>query len=216
MTNERRPTICLDFDGVVHHYRNGWSGVDVIDDGPTPGAKQAVDVLVDLGYDVKVYSARCSEPEGVEAIRDFLDEHEINAEVVASKPPSVLYVDDRGHRFEGSWEDVIEAAARGPEGLEPWNRLPPRGDPDYSQVKVLTVPGLEVQVHPEDVVVVIVSEEMRDCIASLEDDQDRVANGILETDAERSDPDRERDLAVALGRSLELTPKSLHRNDLND
>lgn len=122
---KRKPTICLDFDGVIHHYRGGWpeSGDPAdIEDTPTPGAKEAVDRLLSLGYDVKVHSARCSNDNAVIAIGAYLDKHKINAEVVKDKPPSVLYVDDRGFRFTGDWEALIAMVALGPGFIEPWNR----------------------------------------------------------------------------------------------
>ena len=37
-----RRTVCLDFDGVLHSYRSGWCGADVIPDPPIHGTREAV------------------------------------------------------------------------------------------------------------------------------------------------------------------------------
>src|SRR4029453_11377940 len=39
---ERRRTVCLAFDGVLHSYRSGWCGIEVIPDPPIHGTKEAV------------------------------------------------------------------------------------------------------------------------------------------------------------------------------
>ncbi len=122
MTKKNRLTICLDFDGVVHHYRNGWPGDPrVIDDEPTPGVVEAVDAMLGMGYEVKVHSARCHDSNAVAAIGSYLRKHDIRAEVVKTKPPSALYVDDRGFRFRGDWAPLLRFV-RDPENLTPWNK----------------------------------------------------------------------------------------------
>ena len=37
-----KPTLCVDFDGVIHSYISGWKGADVIPDPPVPGAIEAL------------------------------------------------------------------------------------------------------------------------------------------------------------------------------
>ena len=41
ITRPRR-TICIDFDGVLHSYRSGWCGTEIIPDPPIHGTKEAV------------------------------------------------------------------------------------------------------------------------------------------------------------------------------
>jgi len=135
-----RKTICLDFDGVVHLYRSGWQGsVTAITDPPTLGVRDAVDKLLGKGFDVKVYSTRCAEPQGYLAVQNWLRRHEIRADVARSKPPAVLYVDDRGYRFDGDWDALLAFVDR-PENLDPWQVRDLT--PEVPTLNVLQRPGL--------------------------------------------------------------------------
>jgi hypothetical protein len=119
-----RRTIALDFDGVVHSYTSRWQAAEVIPDPPTEGAAQAIGSLRDAGFWVVIFSTRCATYEGRQAIHAWLNEHRISVDdVVDQKPMSVLLVDDRGFRFEGKWQAVVDFALD--EGsLAPWNKLP--------------------------------------------------------------------------------------------
>lgn len=119
--------ISLDFDGVLHAYTSGWLG-DVPTDGPVPGALEAVQALQELGYVVAVHTCRALTHTGLEATRAWLVAHGFPPlEVSAVKPHAVLYVDDRAHRFTGSWEDVLALAAQegGPGTWVPRAERPP-------------------------------------------------------------------------------------------
>lgn len=102
-----RRTICLDFDGVLHSYRSGWCGAEIIPDPPIHGTKQAVERLR-TQFRVVVHSARSHSEEGRRAIQAWLEKHGIVVdEVCEHKPPAYLYVDDRAVRFQGNWDDVM-------------------------------------------------------------------------------------------------------------
>jgi hypothetical protein len=102
-------TICLDFDGVLHSYVSGWQGETNIPDPPIHGTDRAIERLRSR-YRVVVHSARCHSPEGREAVEKWLEQHGIEVdEVCEHKPPAKLYVDDRGLRFDGNWDDVMVA-----------------------------------------------------------------------------------------------------------
>lgn len=101
-----RRTICLDFDGVLHSYRSGWCGAEIIPDPPIHGTREAVERLREL-YRIVVFSARCHTEEGRQAVTSWLQKHGIVVdEVCEHKPPAMVYVDDRAVRFRGNWEDV--------------------------------------------------------------------------------------------------------------
>ena len=102
-----RRTVCLDFDGVLHSYRSGWRGEEIIPDPPIHGTRDAVARLRQM-YRVVVHSARCRTPEGRKAVEAWLCKHEIQVdEVCEHKPPALVYVDDRAIAFRGDWDMVI-------------------------------------------------------------------------------------------------------------
>lgn len=117
-----KPAICLDFDGVLHWYRpercvRKYSDDD-IQDAPVPGAREAVEELRKT-YRVVVYSSRCRSLAGRRAIQFWLHEYGIETDgVVDSKPQAVMYVDDRGIRFDGDWAETLREIA----GFSNWLR----------------------------------------------------------------------------------------------
>lgn len=109
---ERRRTVCLDFDGVLHSYRSGWCGIEVIPDPPIHGTKEAV-ARLRKSYRIAVYSSRCCKPEGRDAIAAWLAKHGIEVdEICEHKPPALVYIDDRAICFRGDWDQVIVDVSR--------------------------------------------------------------------------------------------------------
>jgi len=102
-------TICLDFDGVVHSYVSGWKGASIVPDPPVPTTKRSIELLR-MDYEVKIYSSRCGQEGGKEAIVRWLSKYNIVVdEVCDHKPPAIVYVDDRGLQFNGDWMQTIDA-----------------------------------------------------------------------------------------------------------
>jgi hypothetical protein len=105
----RRPTVCLDFDGVIHAYTSEWAGETTIPDPPTHGAARAIERMRER-YRVVVHSPRCRSEEGRRAIEHWLQKHGIAVdEICEHKPPAMVYVDDRAVNFAGDWESAIAA-----------------------------------------------------------------------------------------------------------
>lgn len=123
-----RPTISIDFDGVLHAYTSGWKGATTIPDGPTPGA---IEWLCDLvhplrgsgGVKVVVCSARARTPWGWWAVKRWIRHHVFEhmgsdmttaddicgeVSVTGRKPAAIVYVDDRAWRFDGEHFPSIE------------------------------------------------------------------------------------------------------------
>lgn len=124
-----KKTIILDFDGVLHSYE-AWKGI-VPTDPPTEGAREAVAKLREQ-FRVVVLSTRCTEPEGVQGIKDWLAERDIEVDaVVTEKQKAVLMVDDRGYRFDGDWDKLLDFVKDGT-APEPWNRSEEEGQEFYS------------------------------------------------------------------------------------
>lgn len=100
--------LCFDFDGVIHSYTSGWKGIDIIPDPPTPGIKEAINKLREH-YTIIVFSSRCAAADGIFAINNWLDKHNIIVDdVVAHKPPAWLTIDDRCYCFKGDIDDMLD------------------------------------------------------------------------------------------------------------
>ena len=121
--DKTRKNVAVDFDGVIHEYLTPWQAPDIIPDKPVDGVIDWLNA-VDEHYNIVVYSTRAAALEGRLAIAAYLAEHGFDIEleqVVPYKPMAVIYLDDRGWRFEGpgsfpTVEQINQA--------RPWNRLP--------------------------------------------------------------------------------------------
>lgn len=118
-------TICFDFDGVLHSYRRGWTGLNP-EDPPVPGAQEAVRKITEMGYDVVVHSARARDAEGVAATRAWLESHKFpKMRISSTKPGADLYIDDRGFRFVGDWDRVF-GFLQDSTNFTPWMKKKPQ------------------------------------------------------------------------------------------
>lgn len=110
VTHGRGKTLCIDFDGVIHDYRDGWQD-GVIYGGVLPDAMFWLDKLNKAGYDLVILSTRANHPEQAEAMRTVIDLWQEEAGVVfkyritGTKVPALAYIDDRAIRFT-SWNDI--------------------------------------------------------------------------------------------------------------
>lgn len=140
MSGREKPTICLDFDGVVHAYRKGWQGGEIYDDvteGFFEWASKA-----QTAFKLVIHSSRFAGEEGpaqlAAAMAWLRAQHAtwlrgvLQADPLADlgvalpaiqfsaeKPPAWLSIDDRCVRFDGDWG--AEALGRGKMlGYRPW------------------------------------------------------------------------------------------------
>ena len=116
--------LCVDFDGVIHSYESGWKGVDVIPDGPVPGAFAWLEQMVfHKDYDVAIYSSRSKSRDGIEAMKKWLADHMLAPDVIreisfpTQKPPAYLTIDDRAICFRGTFPSVTEM-----NNFKAWNK----------------------------------------------------------------------------------------------
>lgn len=102
--------VAIDFDGVLNTYSSGWKGPAYTDD-PVPGAASAITRLWEDGFRIIIYSTRANTPEGVQAIRDFIDNKlgldGSRVEITDRKPIAESYIDDRAIRFSGDWPKTL-------------------------------------------------------------------------------------------------------------
>ena len=121
MEQQRKDLISVDFDGVIHSYKRGWTG-EIPEDPPVPGALEFIKSIIDMGYDVVIHSARAQEPKGLKGIEKWLSQHGFpDLKVTAEKPHAEAYVDDRGIRFNGDFNKVLDFI-KDEHSLKPWNK----------------------------------------------------------------------------------------------
>lgn len=102
------PTVAIDFDGTLAQYENGFQHPPM--EPPTDGARVALMILKQRGYDIVIFSVRATEPAGVRAIRAWLERYDMAKYVTGItgiKPKAVAYIDDRAVPFRGNWLDCI-------------------------------------------------------------------------------------------------------------
>jgi hypothetical protein len=122
---DTRPTICVDFDGVIHSYTSGWQGIDVIPDDPVPGAIEWLRGILDVPKygrkpDVRVviYSSRSRTWKGRRAMLRWFSKYlepEYVIPMPTKKPAAFLTIDDRAICFKGSFPSVEEMLS-----FKPW------------------------------------------------------------------------------------------------
>ena len=128
-----KPTICVDFDGVIHSYERGWQN-GVIYGTVVPGFFEWVE-RVRFQFKLVIYSSRSKTDEGVAAMGLWLHEKRnewikaggerhptepLEIEFAHEKPAAWLTIDDRAICFRGDWGD----SALSPEAMrsfKPWN-----------------------------------------------------------------------------------------------
>jgi hypothetical protein len=132
------PTLCLDFDGVIHSYTSGWKGAAVIPDPPVSGAIDAIQRYREK-FRVCIHSSRFNRENGdpitnMFAVRKWLVQHGIGAWsvsiegsdedveehpicLVSTKPPALVTIDDRAITFTGTFPDVQTLL-----DFKPWNK----------------------------------------------------------------------------------------------
>lgn len=131
------PTICVDFDGVIHSYTSGWQGVSVISDPPVPGAIEWLekhlpvpDAICSMappheGPIVQIYSSRSKSWRGRRAMKKYLIENGLHPAYIydgvlkfpKKKPAAFLTIDDRAICFDGTFPTADEMLA-----FKPWNK----------------------------------------------------------------------------------------------
>jgi len=106
--------IFLDFDGVIHSFSKGFQSDGSLE-APTEGALDFVRWCVDNGHEVVIFTSRAAEwgkdrdcVKSVLKVRGWLIENGFpdRLRITGSKEPAELYVDDRGYRFNGSFDEL--------------------------------------------------------------------------------------------------------------
>ena len=97
-------TLAIDFDGVIHSYKQEWTG-QTPEDPPMEGVEEGLEILKKNGWNLVILSTRYEDE-----IWDWLEKYDLQHyfdDVTNEKIPAKLYIDDRGYHFE-NWKDTIE------------------------------------------------------------------------------------------------------------
>lgn len=107
MDSDRRYTLAIDFDGVIHSYEKLWHD-GTIYGTVTQGAWYTLTELYKK-YDIVIHTCR-----DVEQVREWLEKngYPIPLSVTNIKPRAVAYIDDRGIRFT-DWPLLMRLANAG-------------------------------------------------------------------------------------------------------
>jgi len=142
--SEKKPILCLDFDGVIHGYESGWQGPKVANDPPVPGAMRAILDYMD-DFTVAIYSSRSGQVGGIRCMQEYVCKHMRGEypetvpekdvrnvvfkliEWPTSKPPARLTIDDRAMQFDGTFPPIEDIR-----NFQPWNKTgnPPNAGSD--------------------------------------------------------------------------------------
>lgn len=130
-----RPTLCIDYDGVIHDYTKGWQDGSIYGN-IVPGFIAWVAETHAKGFDIVIYSSRSKAPGGIEAMRAWL-ERQLAGRLMPTeaahwmsllsfaheKPAAWLTIDDRAIRFDGDWT-APELQPDALRAFRPWNSRP--------------------------------------------------------------------------------------------
>jgi hypothetical protein len=130
-----KPTICIDFDGVIHSYEKGWCNGNIYGT-VTPGFFEWASVMR-KHFLLVIYSSRSKDVDMKAAMWHWLKNqwgqwahgsgrpfnHEVDVsyadfEFASEKPPAFMTIDDRAICFDGDWSKIT------PESIfnfKPWN-----------------------------------------------------------------------------------------------
>jgi hypothetical protein len=129
-----KPTLCVDFDGVIHSYTSAWIDEKTITDPPVPGALRWLWEATKL-FKVVIYSSRSKTEAGRKAMSEWLGMWSVDEKLgiphdwdnaplagidfAHEKPSAFLTIDDRAIQFNGDWSSLDPEKLR---LFKPWNK----------------------------------------------------------------------------------------------
>lgn len=112
--SEFKPTLCIDFDGVIHSYEHGWQDGSIYGH-VVPGFFEWAERAQET-FKLVIYSSRSKTEGGTVEMAHWLyieranwiadsgrHHNEIEIEFAHEKPAAWMTIDDRCIRFDGDW-----------------------------------------------------------------------------------------------------------------
>lgn len=115
-------TICIDFDGVIHDYGQGWQGEDVFGN-MIANADTGTQVLRKQGWTIIIFTTRKKSDKLEKWLKDnnitydYINENPDQPDNTSGKVIADVYLDDRGIGFRGTWDEWL---MREIFDFEPW------------------------------------------------------------------------------------------------
>jgi len=115
----RKPSVVVDLDGTIARE----DSEDLMANEPQPGVQEALQRLMDEGFEVVVFTCRTNTKgtprqgvgDDVEEIKEWLAKHEVPYDKIDTghegKPFGVAYVDNKAVAYDGGvgdWEKVVD------------------------------------------------------------------------------------------------------------
>ena len=116
-----KKVIAVDFDGVLHSFKSGWTGACDIIDPPTDGAIAWLIKLV-YSYDVVIFSARNENADAICAMKRWLFKYGMlwmdidKIDFPTKKPSCHILIDDRCFCFKEQFPTLDEL-----DSFVPWH-----------------------------------------------------------------------------------------------
>ena len=121
--------IAIDFDGVIHSFKSGWTGFNKISDKPTKGAIKWLSNFIKQyciknNYKIVIFSSRCETYQGKRLIKNWLKNNGLPLSYIKiltfsyMKPFAHVIVDDRVICFDGSFKNLTKKIIN----FSPWHK----------------------------------------------------------------------------------------------
>ena len=130
MSDKKKYTVAVDFDGVIHSYTSPWVNAHTIPDLPVYGAIEWLYSTIQ-NFEVTIFTTRGKTWRGRRAVKQWIRRHAghlfyehpgmrglEDVRVTATKDAALIYLDDRAVRFDGSNFPTAQQVHQ----LRPWNK----------------------------------------------------------------------------------------------
>jgi hypothetical protein len=114
VANDQSKNLGIDFDGVIHNDNLGFHDGTVYGE-PIEGSLESIKLLSEF-FNIIIFTAKAKKDRplidgksGAELVEEWLLKHDVLkfvSDVTAEKPRALLYIDDKGFRFE-NWQDTM-------------------------------------------------------------------------------------------------------------